>query len=105
MRSARLDGSCSECRCYVVETDVVPPTGEHKAPLDVCGGRTEGHKTRHSGLHDDTASTMRLYSQVVYSHRTKYHFFSFILALCTVLMEQSGRLLSADRGGSEQRFT
>lgn len=30
-------------------------------------------------------------------------FFSFILTLCTVLMEQSGRLLSADRGGSEQR--
>lgn len=30
-------------------------------------------------------------------------FFSFILTLCTVLMEQSSRLLSADRGGSEQR--
>lgn len=34
VRCARLDDSYAKCRCCLVEADVVPPTGEHKAPLD-----------------------------------------------------------------------
>lgn len=77
VRYARLDDSYAKCRCCLVETDVVPPTGEHKAPLDAWERKTDGDKTRHSRLHYDTASTLRLYSQVVYSHRSKYPFFQF----------------------------
>lgn len=106
-----LHGSCSNCSRRLLLSEnrcsAAHPRGKgvstqaHVFDATVAG--QEGRdKTHQSGLHYDTASTMRLYSQVVYTHRSKYLFFCFNLTLCTVLMQQTSHRLSLD-GACERK--
>lgn len=106
-----LHGSCSNCSRRLLLSEnrcsAAHPRGKGISAqahvFDATVAEQEGRdKTHQSRLHYDTASTMRLYSQVVYTHRSKYLFFCFNLTLCTVLMQQTSHLLSLD-GACERK--
>ncbi len=92
------------------KTDVSPPTQMVKMAAcsffpstsfaEVRQKKKGRQKTHKSGLRYNTASTIRLYSQVVYTDRTKY--LLLFCFLCTVLMQQTSHLLISD-GVREQK--